>query len=135
MLATEVFDGFDHFCHRNPHFCHQFWTLSPLSQQIHWVITTCIYSIDLIHHKFRSVTRIGDVDTVNLLKNSVLDSSNLKQFAIRPTPNFGHRNHMSNKQPIGCLNINNSTCVHTNNLFKTEIYSITIEISIKKWLK
>ena len=81
------------------------------------------------------MTRIGDVETVNLLKNSVLDSSNLKQFAIRPRPNFGHRNHMSNKQPIGCLSINNSTLVHTNNLFKIEIYSITIEIFIRKVTK
>ena len=40
------------------------------------------------------------------------------------------RNHMSNKQPIGCLDINNSKFVHTNNLFKIEIISITIDILI-----
>ena len=80
--------------------------------------------------------RIGEVDTVNLLKTlSVLDCSYAKQFAIRPRSNLGHRNHMSNKQPIGCLSINNSTFVRTNNPFKIEIYSSTIEISIKKVIR
>ena len=45
------------------------------------------------------------------------------------------RNHMSNKQPIGCLDINNSKFVHTNNLFKIEIISITIDILIKTAMK